>query len=253
MAILKANGKILKANGKVLVKPEGTLPEILFASDDFFNIHEGRLSSSDVQSGDSFLHFQNTYYHYNVFTTSFNSWDGKKRFCDFMNHDVTIDAPDIDDFSIQFYYSGLSGRVAGRLHIGNLPSFFMVYDDNWQITLRNNLPSGAIAYNQAVLVGGKRNLPVIQINYCNYTSYVWNFVSICCKRVDNSYKVYLYVNGLIQFTWTSNTKPDPRRIRAVIESGGSPDCVISEIMLFSYIRASQDMMTYPTNNYSPMF
>lgn len=253
MAILKANGKILKANGKILGKPDSALPEILFASDDFFNIHEGGLSSSDVHGENSFLHFRDTYYYNNVFTISHPLWESKKRYCNFMNHDVSIDAPDIDEFSIQFYYSGYSGSVAGRLHIGNLPAFFMVYDDQWIITLRNNLPSGAVAYNDAVLVGGARNLPVIPISYCNFSSYRWNFVSVCCKRVDDLYQVYLYVNGLLYFKWSTNTKPDPRRIRAVIEGGGSPGCVISEIMLFSYIRASQDMMTYPTNNYEPMF
>lgn len=253
MAVLKANGKILKANGNILGKQEGGVGEILFASDDFVNIHVGRLAYSDVGSANTYLFFHNSYNYENIFQISHTLWVNKKRFCDIMLHDVTIDAPDIDEFSIQFYYSGYSGIIAGRLHIGNLPAFFMVYDDNWIITLRNNLPSGAVAYNDAVLVGGARNLPVIPISYRNFTYYRWNFVSVCCKRVDNLYQVYLYVNGLLRFKWSTNTKPDPRRIRAVIEGGGSPGCAISEIMLFSYIRASQDMMTYPTNNYEPMF
>jgi hypothetical protein len=261
MTILRANGKILKANGKVLVKPDSAIPEILFASDDFVDIHAGELLSSNVESADSsnfaMPYGSNTPFGDGVFNTMAikSEWNASKKFCLFSDKNVVIKAPitKLDVFSLQFYY--MSDQDGGRFHFFDpYTEIFSVYNDATYVTLLA-LGGNAEAFNTAGIGTGPWQTNPTKCSYSFGGHAIVTFISVVCKRISgNTFRLYFYANGVLYFAFNKSLSTDNIPISHAKHSASSTKkCYLSEIMLFSYSRASQDMRTYPTNNYEPMF
>lgn len=261
MAILKANGNILKANGKVLVKPEGTLPEIIFASDDFVTIKTGELLSSNVTSADSHRFSVNSSYNSPFGAGVLDSrelqevWNANKKYCLFSNKSISIKAPinSLNEFSMQFYY--MSDGDSGRFHYCNpYTEIFSVYNDNWLITLLR-LGDNSESFNGASIGTGPWSTNPTICGYRYYETGKVTFISIVYKRISgNTWRQYFYANGVLYFAFDKTLTTDNISISHTMHNPNSgKNCYLSEIMMFSYSRASQDMMTYPTNGYAPMF
>ena len=261
MAILKANNSILKANGKVLVRPEGAIPEILFASDDFVTINAGELLSSNVTSVDShgfnLDFYSSTPFEDGVLNTNelHNVWNANKKYCLFSNKSISIRAPitQLNEFSLQFYY--MSANDSGRLHYCDpYTEIFSVYNDQHLVTLLS-LGSDSESFNGAGIGTGPWSSNRTICQYSSFGNPIVTFISIVYKRISgNTWRQYFYANGVLYFAFNKTLTTDNLPISHTMHNPNSGrNCYLSEIMLFSYSRASQDMMTYPTNNYEPMF
>ena len=254
--LYKGDGSVYNGNG---VYNGGIRPapqQIIFASQDFINISVGSLSETTVTSSNLRQFFQNTHYWDNVFTGVKDLWNGRN-YC-LLNDGVNpryavIEHDELEDFSLQFYFSGTSGNSgAGSLRITGIFSFRFHWDDQWLLGLAWNFnPTNFTAYNGAHKDGGADNAPYIPVQYLYFSQFCWNLCSVCCKKVGSIYRIYLYINGTLYFSWEQNSISNFGRIGTGREAS-DPMAAISEIILYNFVRASDDFMTYPTNNYEPL-
>lgn len=241
--------------------PVGGIPEIIFASDDFVDIHDGELLSSNVESADSsnfaMPYESNTLFGDGVFNTAVikSEWNASKKFCLFSDKNVVIKAPitKLDAFSLQFYY--MSDQDCGRFHFFDpYTEIFSVYNDASYVTLLA-LGGNAEAFNGADIGTGPWQTNPSKCIYFLYGHAIVTFISVVCERISgNTFRLYFYANGVLYFAFNKSLSSDNIPIsHAKHRPSSTKNCYLSEVMLFSYSRASQDKLTYNTNGYSPLY
>jgi len=237
------------------------IPEILFASDDFVTIHTGELLESNITSEDTHYFaldpYSTTPFGDGVLDTLslYAAWNSNKRYCLFSDKTVSIKAPltQLNEFSLQFYY--MSDSDCGRFHYGNpYTEIFSVYNDNSKVTLIN-LGSNKESFNGASIGTGPWSTDQTSCYYNSLGTGLVIFISMVFKRIsDDDWRQYFYCNGTLYFSSIKRIGTDNISISHTKHNpSSSRNCHLAEVILFSYSRASQDMMTYPTNNYMPMY
>lgn len=232
------------------------IPEILFASDDFVNIHAGTVLSTNVTQADTAAFSSKTWDYKGVLQDTYTRWNTSKRVIDFADRTITIGMPfsKMTEFSQQFYMA-CDNDTGGLYFSGSNVFLFSVYNDNWYVTLANYL-SNKTAYNGGSIGTGPWDTDrITSVTYCNLGHGKWTFISIVGKKISgNLWEVYFYANGILYFSYRQSFTSDELTIWETKHSSTSDrHCYLSEMMLFSYSRASQDMQTYDTNGYAPLY
>jgi hypothetical protein len=238
----------------------GGIPEIIFASDDLVDVKAGALLSSDVESADSssfsLPYSSSTPFGDGIFNTTVikSAWNASKKYCLFSDKNVVIKAPitKLDAFSLQFYY--MSDQDCGRFHFFDpYTEIFSVYNDASYVTLLA-LGGNAEAFNMAGIGTGPWQTNPTKCSYSYGGHAIVTFISVVCERISgNTFRLYFYADGVLYFAFNKSLSTDNIPISHAKHSASSTKkCYVSEIMLFSYSRASQDKLTYNTNGYMPM-
>ena len=232
------------------------IPEIVFASDDFVNIHAGTVLSTDVTQADTSAFSSKRWEYTGVLRDTLSNWNASKRVIDFTDKTITIEMPfsKMTEFSQQFYMA-CDNDTGGLYYSGSNAFLFSVYNDNWNVTLANYL-SNKVAYNAGSIGTGPWDTDQItDVSYCYLGNGKWTFISVVGKKISgNLWQMYFYANGTLYFSYRQSYTSDELTIWETMHSSTSgKHCYLSEMMLFSYSRASQDMQTYNTNNYAPLY
>ena len=125
------------------------IPEILFASDDFINIHAGTVLSTNVTQADVHrltISGASRPYDDGILINSPTQWN-QRNYVNHTNKTTRVQVPfdKLTEFSIQYYTALFNDMV---LYVSVLPGMIALYNG---YNLLLDIPTGATAYNNAGL------------------------------------------------------------------------------------------------------